>query len=419
MSGLWRPYARVFASRSYLPLWVGQLVSNLGDTIHYVALVVLVYRVSGSGLAVSSAVAFEIVPILLLGPVAGVVIDRLPRKAVLIGSDLARAALVLALAFTHELWLIYALTFLLASAGIFFNPAAQATIPAVVDKEALVAANSVGWLTGRLVQLLASAVGGGLVAWLGTTPAFLLNGATFVLSALAISTMHIPPHAGELSAQSKRGLGSYFGDALEGLRYARRDPFISRLLPVQALAALSVGATSALLVVLAERHLGLPPAGFAWLLGAIAVGGIIGSATLGALLREPGDARLLFVPYVVRGVGDVLIAVFTPLPAALLLMFLYGTMTSTGAVAYAALMQTRVPEGVRGRVYTTVDVTWQLMRLTSLAVGGALVDTVGVRGVYYAGGALLVAAGLLGLRLLGGDVAGARGAIRDPVSGTN
>ncbi len=82
-------------------------------------------------------------------------------------------------------------------------------------------------------------------------------------------------------------------------------------------------------------------------------------------------------------------------------------------------MQTRVPEGVRGRVYTTVDVTWQLMRLTSLAVGGALVDTIGVRGVYYAGGALLVAAGLLGLRLLGGDVAGARGAIRDPVSGTN
>ncbi len=114
-----------------------------------------------------------------------------------------------------------------------------------------------------------------------------------------------------------------------------------------------------------------------------------------------------------------LIAVFTPLPAALLLMFLYGTMTSTGAVAYAALMQTRVPEGVRGRVYTTVDVTWQLMRLTSLAVGGALVDTVGVRGVYYAGGALLVTAGLLGLRLLGSDVAGARSATYHPKTGAS
>jgi MFS family permease len=87
-------YARIVRSPSYFSLWLGQLVSNFGDTLNYIALVVLMYQLTGSGLAVSLMVVLEIVPVLLLGPVAGVVIDRLPRKAVLIASDLVRAAMV-------------------------------------------------------------------------------------------------------------------------------------------------------------------------------------------------------------------------------------------------------------------------------------------------------------------------------------
>src|SRR5712691_2395722 len=77
-------YARIIASRTYFPLWLGQLVSNFGDTLNYIALVVLVYRLSGSGLAVSLTVILEIVPVLLLAPIAGVFIDRLPRRAILV-----------------------------------------------------------------------------------------------------------------------------------------------------------------------------------------------------------------------------------------------------------------------------------------------------------------------------------------------
>src|SRR5436190_21320689 len=88
-------YARIISSPAYFPLWLWQLVSNFGDTLNYVALVVLVYKLSGSGLAVSATVVFEIVPLLLLAPVAGVVIDRLPRKTILVPSDVTRAALVL------------------------------------------------------------------------------------------------------------------------------------------------------------------------------------------------------------------------------------------------------------------------------------------------------------------------------------
>ncbi len=177
------------------------------------------------------------------------------------------------------------------------------------------------------------------------------------------------------------------------------DPFVSRLLPVQALASLAVGATGALLVVLAERHLRLEPAGFAWLLLAIGVGALLGPFLLGALTQEYRNAKLLFVPYLIRGVGDVLIAVFTPLPVALVILFVYGLNTSTGMVVSSSLLQSQVPEHVRGRVYTLLDVTWNLMRLVSLAAGGVLAEEVGIRPVYYLGGSLLFLAGALGLGL--------------------
>src|SRR5712692_11554901 len=99
-----RAYGSVVASRLYFPLWLGQLTSNFGDTLHYIALVVLVFELTGQGLAVAGLVTAEIIPILLLGPVAGVLIDRFSRKGVLIGADLFRAARVLTLVWPLGVW---------------------------------------------------------------------------------------------------------------------------------------------------------------------------------------------------------------------------------------------------------------------------------------------------------------------------
>src|SRR5579859_1781361 len=118
-------YRRVISSRTYFPLWLGQLVSNFGDTLNYVALVVLVYRLSGSGLAVSLTVILEIVPVLLLAPIAGVVIDRLPRQAILVVSELVRAGLISLLIVANQTWQIYGIVAGLTAAGVFFNPTLQ------------------------------------------------------------------------------------------------------------------------------------------------------------------------------------------------------------------------------------------------------------------------------------------------------
>jgi MFS family permease len=395
-----RSYGRVARSPTYFPLWLAQLVSNLGDTIHYIALVVLVFNLTGRGVAVAGLVAAGVVPVLLLAPVAGVVIDRFSRKGVLIGSDLVRAALVLSLVWPQGVWHAYLVAAGLTVGSTFFNPTVQAVIPAITTDEQRLAANSVSWSTGRLVQIVGAAATGGLVGVVGTGAAFALNAATFVVSALLLARLPIPRHAGQLAGGARRGIGGYFGDARDGLAFALRDRLVSRLLLVQSLASLAVGGTSAMLVVLAEQHLRLAPAGFAWLIGAIGVGALLGPLIPNALARDYRDPRWLFVPYMIRGVGDTLLAVVVTLPAALAILFVYGLNTSTGMVVFSATVQGALPDAVRGRVFTLLDASWNAMRLLSLALAGLVVEAFGVRPLYWIGGALLAASGALGLLLI-------------------
>src|SRR5439155_24668948 len=163
-------------------------------------------------------------------------------------------------------WHAYLVAAGIAAGNTFVNPTVQAVIPVLTTEDQRLAANSVGWSTGRLVQILASAVVGGLIAVVGTGPAFALNAAKFVFSAAMVAGLRIPAHAGQLGAGSTRGLASYFADARTGLAYALGDHFVSRLLLVQGLASLATGATGAMLVVLAERHFGIPSVGVAWLI---------------------------------------------------------------------------------------------------------------------------------------------------------
>lgn len=401
MRGVATRYGQVVRSPSYFPLWLAQLLSSFGDTLHYIALVVLVYQLTGQGAAVAVLVAAEIVPVLLLGPIAGVAIDRFSRKRVLIGADLVRAVLVLSLLWPQGAWHAYLVAAGVVAGSTFFNPTVQAVIPALTTPEQRLAANSVSWSTGRLVQIVGAAVAGGLVGVIGTAPAFALNAASFAVSALLIARLAVPSRAGQIGDGARRGLASYLFDARRGLAYASSDRFVSRLLVVQALAALATGATGAMLVVLAERHFRLPPAGFAWLIGAIGAGALLGPLIPNALTRDYRDARWLFVPYIVRGIGDILLAIVTPLPVALAILVVYGLNTSIGFVVFASAIQEAVSDDVRGRVYTLLDVTWNAMRLISLALGGLLVDRVGVQPVFWLGGTLLAFAGLLGLVLLG------------------
>lgn len=382
-------YLRVIRSPHYRPIWLGQLVSSLGDTINYIALVVLIYRLTGSGLALSTLVLFQIVPVLLAGPIAGPAIDRLPRKSVLIAADLVRCLLALGLILAAAPWQVYSLAFGMALAAAFFSPALAASLPSLVSEGDLLAANSVAWSTGQLVQIIGSALAGGLIALVGVRAAFGFNAASFLISAGSIALVPFPVVT--------RTSGRYWRSLREGVSYVRRDPFISRMVVVQALASLGVGGTSALLVVLAERRYGLPAAGFAGFLLAIGLGALLGPFLLARRVRDYRDRRLLFLPYIIRGGGDILLGLATLPLLGEAILFVYGLNTSSGMVVYQSVMQSEVPDTVRGRVFTVMDVTWNAARMLSVLLAGLIADRAGIVAVYVLGGLTLIGAGVLGL----------------------
>ena len=165
---------------------------------------------------------------------------------------------------------------------------------------------------------------------------------------------------------------------------------------MQVLAATSVGATGGLLVVLADRWLGVGPGGFGVLLAAIGVGAALGPLLLRRFVR-PGDKRWLFGPFAVRGAVDLtLAAVANPVVAGGALVA-YGMSTSTGMVAYQSTLQTLVPAHTRGRAFAFYDVLWNTARLLSLAVGGVIAELADVSVVYLLSALLLFAAAVVGL----------------------
>ena len=111
-------------------------------------------------------------------------------------------------------------------------------------------------------------------------------------------------------------------------------------------------------------------------------------------VRRP---RFLYGPYLLRGVVDLVLAASSRLPVALGALTVYGVGTSTGNVTYSSVLQTTVPDRIRGRVFAFYDVVWQSCRLASIGIGGVVADRLGITAVYWAGGALLLAAGALGL----------------------
>jgi MFS family permease len=397
-----------FQSPDFRRLFAAQTISRWGDTFNAVALVILVFRLTGSGLRVAGTVAFEIAPVLLLGFIAGAYVDRHSRRRVMIAADLLRAAVALALAiFGDNLAVIYAAAFALSAGTVFFNPAASSVLPSVIDSDDVVAANSALWSAAVISQIVLAPVGGALVAFAGAGPAFALNAASFLLSAALLRGLP----AGAASAPSSR---RRFADVAEGLRLIRQSRFLGTLAGVQALAALSAGATSALLVVLAERHLGVGAGRFGLLIGAIGVGAGLGPLILRRYITDPRRPSFLFGPYLLRGGVDLTLAASSSFGLALASLAAYGVGTSTGMVTYNSLLQITVPDPLRGRVFAFFDVVWQSARLLSIAAGGLLADAIGIQAVYVFAGLLLLAAGGLGLARLPGPVlVGAAKALSD------
>jgi MFS family permease len=212
-------------------------------------------------------------------------------------------------------------------------------LPSLIGPDEILGANSAVWSAAVVSQIALAPLAGVLVATSGAGPAFLINAASFLISAGLLWSLPVPAGPARLPQQRIEDLAA-------GLRTVRKSRFVSTMAGVHILAALSAGATSALLVVLAERHLRVGAGHFGVLLGTIGVGAALGPLVVSRAVREIRRPLWLFGPYLLRGIVDLVLASFG---AALGALACYGVATSTGSVAYATTLQTTVPDQVRGR----------------------------------------------------------------------
>jgi len=184
-------FREVLKNRNFLFLWLGQLVSQFGERLSQMALIGLVYmRSPGSTFQLAKILSFTILPVFLIGPVAGVYVDRWDRRRTMLVCDFLRAGFVLfiplLLLLQKPLILIYILIFIIFSIGRFFIPAKFSIVPELVGKENLLIANSLVNITAMIAAILGFGIGGLIVEWLGVKGGFYLNAAGFFISGIFI-----------------------------------------------------------------------------------------------------------------------------------------------------------------------------------------------------------------------------------------
>ena len=242
-------------NRNYRYLWLSQVVSLTGDWFTLIASASLVANLSGSGMAIGGLFLARLLPPFVLGPLAGVVADRFNRKKILIASDLLRAAVVLNFLFIRtetDIWLLYVITILQLSISAFFEPTRAAVMPSLVVRQDLITANALDGVTWSSMLALGAALGGLATAQFGIPAAFVIDAATFVISAWFVSRIVVPVTIAEPASSTESydvGLGAF----MAGVRYLWQRPAVLGLALVKASSALAFGGIAVVEVAFAKE----------------------------------------------------------------------------------------------------------------------------------------------------------------------
>ena len=245
---------------SFRNLWYGQVISELGNWVNSIALYVLILQLTGSGMAMAAAMMAKLLPMVIISPFAGVVIDRMDRRTVLIASDILRCFTVLCFLIVEsreDLWLVYALTLLEVALTGFFEPARSAILPSIVKKNHLVTANAISGATWSIMLTLGAALGGFVVSLFGVKVAFILDALTYLLSAWFIIKISYPNTKSE--EPIKKNNSSGIKGLLEGGRYLISHPIVLALALLKSGMAIK-GGIMTLIPLFANRLLADPAA---------------------------------------------------------------------------------------------------------------------------------------------------------------
>lgn len=376
----------------FLQLWVSQGTSFVGDFVSTVALVILVVELSGTASAVGGLLVARLVPT-LASPLAGVLADRLDRRAILVASDLARAVLILVAVFTRDLFVLYVLVFLMGLARTFFNPTIRAAFPNVVGEGDLTRANALIGSTFSVSVAIGPAFGGLLVATVGVNAAFLLDCVSYLISAAFLSRIPLPRPEIE-------DTGGFVRDLREGLSYLAGARVPLAIVVGAFLAILAINITIPAEVFLAKETFDAGNIGYGLLVSVWGGGTVLGSALMVVL----GDRVNLIILYFVSLFCGALALVGTGLSPVFILalgaLMVEGICTGIDNVATDTILQKRVSDTFLGRVFAVRFMSYSAGEAIAYLAGGLIVDAFGPRSTYLFAGIATAGVGIVVLLLM-------------------
>jgi MFS family permease len=390
------PSVSLARNGNFLLLWTGQFISQLGDRLAMVALPWLVYTSTGSALSTGLVFALYTLPYVLFGAFAGVLIDRFDKRLVMIASDVARTGLVILvpLAATWSLPAVYVLSFLIASAAVFFDPCKLAILPDLVSRDRLLRANSLLATGENLTEIVGYTLAGFTLATISTTSAFRIDAATFAVSAVSLALIRYRAPAREAA---QRMAGSFRRELREGLDFLmhHRGLRTNTIMVIGCVAGL--GAAYPLTFLFAVNVLDAGTGAFGVFEAVIGLGYLIGSLALATLATRIPKGRAMTIGLVVMGASLALVAAAGGVVVACIPFAVLGLANAAALIAIDTYLQDVVPEQLRGRVFGTRFTLTQGVYALSVLLGGALATVVDVRILFIVCGLLIALPALAGL----------------------
>ena len=375
---------RLLLSRDFGLVWWGQLISQIGDGITKLALLWFVYSITGSPLKTTVIGMLQTIPAITFGPLIGVYLDRLPKKPVLIGTDILRAVLIGLIpcwvpssAFTVDR--LYILVFFHALATAIFGPALTAAIPQLVKRSQFTAANA--WLqsTTSLGIIVGPALSGIGIAALSSQDVLCVNAVTYLLSAVCLMAVHLPPVSRQITGQPAIST-SIMKDLLEGFRFAKH-PSILLLIVTAALYSFGTSAFSTLFPVLGRKMLDLGPVEVGYLWSALGLGLLL--ISIGLIKSTEWDLgkrlQIIAVSSVVSGAALFILASVPDRVVATLCMIMIGGGLGVFTPIAWGVLQELSPDRLVARILTIYGTGAMAAAIVGMTVFGWVTQQFGER----------------------------------------
>ena len=387
-------YSFLQENRHFRNFWLGQVISQIGDRIHTLAVIWLVYSWTKSGTALGLVLIAATLPSVLISPWAGAVSDRLNRKHIAIACDLTRGVLTIALAaMAHYNFLnmpvIVVMTALISIASSFFNPATLAMMPSIVPSKDLGRANAITQLSANASGALGFLLGSGLIAAIGVQVAFLFNGCSFFASALLIRQISYQ-HSPAMKALS------FIADLKDGWHVMQSIPMVARILGPLVVINFLFSSLSVLIPIFAEGVFKSGSAGVGLLLASYTCGMFLAALVLSTFHLKANISWLVTSSLLAVGASFLAMGLIERLPLFVVALVLVGFALNGTNICLITMFQKVIPGEVRGKFFSLLTAVSLSAQPISYGLTGWLSDLVKPSVILLVCGvALLLCAGLI------------------------